>query len=75
MRRKGFEPLFGGENRHVGGSQGRKSDDERHRLRRGRWIFWKKISVTKSLSILSSIPIIQLVTASPIWTQFYSQNN
>jgi len=26
----------GGENRHVGGSQGRKPDDERHRLRRGR---------------------------------------
>jgi len=37
-----------GENRHVGGSQGRKPDDERHRLRRGREKFRMNFIVTNS---------------------------
>jgi len=37
-----------GENRHVGGSQGRKPDDERHRLRRGREKLGTNFIVTES---------------------------
>ena len=39
-----------GEDRHVGGPQGRKPDDERHRLRRGREKFRRNLYRDKILS-------------------------
>jgi hypothetical protein len=43
------DPGVGGEDRNVCGPQGRKPDDERHRLRRGRGNLQSKLSVTESL--------------------------
>jgi len=48
MLRFKLSPKVEGENCHVGSSQGRKSDDERHRLRRGREKFRMNFIVTKS---------------------------